>query len=145
MDFLGIGPLELLFIMVIALIVLGPRDIARFARSAGRALNRIYRSEAWGAINKASREFRDLPNRLAREAALDDLDQSIRNAGKSESQVDKEESGDSLTAWQPSPKGGATDQVDEPPAAADDQVKPDPDEASEAPDETSQPSVGEDE
>lgn len=110
MDVLGIGPLELVFIMVIALIVLGPRDIARFARSAGRALNRIYRSEAWGAINKASREFRDLPNRLAREAALDDLDQSIRNAGKPEG---KAESGDSLSAWQPSPKGSSTEESSE--------------------------------
>lgn len=107
MDILGIGPLELLFIMVIALIVLGPRDIARFARSAGRALNRIYKSEAWGAINKASREFRDLPNRLAREAALDDLDQSIRNAGKPD---DKSDNGDSLRAWQPSPKGDSPEE-----------------------------------
>jgi Sec-independent protein translocase protein TatA len=101
MDFLGIGPLELVFILVIALIVLGPRDIARFARSAGKALNRIYRSDAWGAINKASREFRDLPNRLAREAALDELDESIRQAGSGGA---KEEDSDSLSAWQPSPK-----------------------------------------
>ena len=104
MDFLGIGPLELVFIMVIALIVLGPRDIARFARNAGRALNRIYRSEAWGAINKASREFRNLPNRLAREAALDDLDESIRKAGKHDKEKD---SGEGLSAWQPSPKSPA--------------------------------------
>jgi sec-independent protein translocase protein TatB len=104
MDFLGIGPLELVFIMVIALIVLGPRDIARFARNAGRALNRIYRSEAWGAINKASREFRNLPNRLAREAALDDLDESIRKAGKPS---EEKGSGEGLSAWQPSPKSSA--------------------------------------
>jgi sec-independent protein translocase protein TatB len=107
MDFLGIGPLELLFILVIALIVLGPRDIARFARSAGRALNRIYRSEAWGAINKASREFRDLPNRLAREAALDDLDESIRTAGKTTTKVEADGE-DDLNAWKPSPKNGAS-------------------------------------
>lgn len=106
MDFLGIGPLELLFVLVIALIVLGPRDIARFARSAGRALNRIYRSEAWGAINKASREFRNLPNRLAREAALDDLDQSIRKAGKKDDEQ-ADESADELSAWQPSPKSAS--------------------------------------
>ena len=122
MDFLGIGPLELVFILVIALIVLGPRDIARFARSAGKALNRIYRSDAWGAINKASREFRDLPNRLAREAALDELDESIRKAGTTNAESADP---DSLSAWQPSPKKqGDTqaereaDQVPDQPAGA---------------------------
>jgi Sec-independent protein translocase protein TatA len=102
MDFLGIGPLELVFVLVIALIVLGPRDIARFARSAGRALNRLYRSEIWGTVNKASREFRNLPNRLAREAALEDLDESLRQATDPGEAKSKRRS--KLDAWMPSPK-----------------------------------------
>jgi Sec-independent protein translocase protein TatA len=73
MEFLGIGPLELAFIIVIALILIGPRDMAKTARSAGRLLNRLYKSEEWKAITDASRNLRNLPNRLAREAALEDL------------------------------------------------------------------------
>ncbi len=75
MEVLGVGPLEALFIMLIALIVVGPRDIGKVARSAGRLLNRLYRSEAWRNISEASRNLRTLPNRLAREAALEELDQ----------------------------------------------------------------------
>ena len=73
MEFLGIGPLELAFIIVIALVVVGPRDIVKFARTAGRFINRVYRSEAWRTLTEASRTLQTLPNRLAREAELEEL------------------------------------------------------------------------
>jgi Sec-independent protein translocase protein TatA len=82
MEFLGIGPLELAFIVLIAVIVIGPRDIGRFAQNAGRFLNRLYRSEEWKALNQASRNLRSLPNRLAREAALDELEKTRQEAKK---------------------------------------------------------------
>ena len=73
MEFLGVGPMELAFIILIAMILIGPRDIAKTARAAGRFLNRMYRSEAWKTLNEASQNLRTLPNRLAREAELDEL------------------------------------------------------------------------
>jgi Sec-independent protein translocase protein TatA len=82
MELLGIGPLELAFIIIIAVIVIGPRDIGNFARSAGRFLNKLYRSEEWKALNQASRNLRSLPNRLAREAALDELERTRQEAQK---------------------------------------------------------------
>jgi sec-independent protein translocase protein TatB len=75
MELLGVGPLELLFIIVIALIVIGPRDMAKTARKLGRLLNQLYKSQTWRAIMEASRNLRALPNRLAREAALEELDE----------------------------------------------------------------------
>lgn len=75
MEILGVGPLEALFVLLIALVVVGPSDLGKAARSAGRMLNRLYRSEAWRQISEASRNLRTLPNRLAREAALEELDQ----------------------------------------------------------------------
>jgi len=80
MELLGIGPLELAFIILIAVIVIGPRDIGKFARGAGRFLNRLYHSEEWKALNQASRNLRTLPNRLAREAALDELEENAEVA-----------------------------------------------------------------
>lgn len=127
MDFLGIGPLELAAILVIALIVLGPRDIVQFARRAGVMINKLYRSEVWGAVSKASREFRDLPNRLAREAALDELDESLRNVTQpgTEQRVNP-----GLDAWTPSPKSPAenettTAEPDQTTSAATDSPEPD--------------------
>jgi Sec-independent protein translocase protein TatA len=79
MEILGIGPLEALFILIIALIAVGPRDLGRAAQSIGRFLNQVYRSEAWRNLSEASRNLRSLPNRLAREAALDELDQARKD------------------------------------------------------------------
>ncbi|MCJ7512492.1 MAG: twin-arginine translocase TatA/TatE family subunit [Anaerolineales bacterium] len=74
MDVLGIGPLELMFVLLIALIIIGPKDMTKTARSAGRFLNRMYRSETWRALTEASRTIQTLPNRLAREAQIEELE-----------------------------------------------------------------------
>jgi sec-independent protein translocase protein TatB len=81
MEFLGIGPLELMFIVLLILLVFGPKDIARMARSIGQFLNRLYRSENYKIIQKTSDELRNLPNRLAREAQLEELQQEMKDVG----------------------------------------------------------------
>jgi len=57
MEILGIGPLELLFILLIALIAVGPKDLGKAARSMGRLLNQLYKSEAWQNLGEASRNI----------------------------------------------------------------------------------------
>jgi Sec-independent protein translocase protein TatA len=74
MNFFGVGPLELLFILIIVIIVVGPRDITKTARTLGRAINRIYRSELWQILTETGQTLRNLPDRLAKEARLEDLD-----------------------------------------------------------------------
>ena len=44
MDFLGIGPMELIFIIVVALIVLGPAKMLDVIRSLGKILREIRRT-----------------------------------------------------------------------------------------------------
>ena len=73
MEFLGIGPLELFAILLIAILVIGPKDLERTARTLGRTLNRIFQSDSYRAIQHMSQELRQLPNRLVEEAKLDEL------------------------------------------------------------------------
>lgn len=73
MEFLGIGPAELLFIVIIALIVLGPRDMQKAGRTIGKWMRRVVTSDGWRLFQQTSREIQTLPNRLMREAALDEL------------------------------------------------------------------------
>jgi Sec-independent protein translocase protein TatA len=73
MEFLGIGPLELFVILVIALIIFSPKDLAKGAKEAGRWINRLNRSEAWKSMRQVSQEMQNLPSRLAKEAQLDEL------------------------------------------------------------------------
>jgi Sec-independent protein translocase protein TatA len=79
MEFLGIGPLELLLILVLALIVFSPKDLAQGGRTAGKFLNRLYRSDSYKAVRQVSQELQTLPSRLAREAQIDELKELERD------------------------------------------------------------------
>lgn len=73
MDILGIGPLEFFFIILIALIVLGPKDMVKAGRTIGKFMRTVVTSPNWKMLQQASREIRGLPNRLMREAGIDEL------------------------------------------------------------------------
>ena len=72
MEFLGVGPMELILILILALIILGPSDMVKTGRTIGRTLRRIVKSSYWTAIMDTSRNLRNLPNRLMREAGLEE-------------------------------------------------------------------------
>jgi len=82
MDILGIGPTELVFIVLIALIILGPKDMQKAGRTIGRWLRNMVTSDGWRVFRDTSRELRNLPNRLMREANLEELDQVDKEIGK---------------------------------------------------------------
>jgi Sec-independent protein translocase protein TatA len=75
MELFGIGPLELLFIFIIALVVLGPRDMVKVGRSLGGLLRKTVLSPTWV---KMQREIRNLPYQMMREAGLQEEDLRIK-------------------------------------------------------------------
>jgi sec-independent protein translocase protein TatB len=72
MEILGVGPLEIVFILLIALIVLGPKDMAKTGRTVGRFMYRVITSPGWRTFKQASKELRQLPTKLMREAGLEE-------------------------------------------------------------------------
>jgi len=100
MDILGIGPLELLFILVIALIVLGPSDMVKAGRTIGRFLRQIVTSPTWRAVTQTSNEIRRIPNRLIREAGLEGEVETLANLSKqTEIQSDLEKWRQQISPW----------------------------------------------
>lgn len=89
MEILGVGPLELFFILIIALIVLGPQEMAKTGRTIGRFLRRIVKSPTWQAVQQTSRDLKYLPNRLMREAGMEEDVQEIKQIGKEFQQIGK--------------------------------------------------------
>jgi sec-independent protein translocase protein TatB len=79
MELFGIGPLELVFIMLLAMIIFGPKDIVNTGKTVGKSLNKLVRSDTWKTINQSSRELKNLPARLMRETGLDELESSTKN------------------------------------------------------------------
>ena len=82
MEILGIGWQELIFIVVIALIVLGPKDMQKAGRTLGRWLNQLVQSDSWKVFQKTSSELRNLPRNLMREANMEmrEAEKEIRRA-----------------------------------------------------------------
>lgn len=74
MKILGIGASELVFIVIVALIILGPKDMQKAGKTIGKWLRDIVTSDGWKIFQQTSRELRTLPNKLMREAN-DELNQ----------------------------------------------------------------------
>lgn len=81
MDIFGIGALEILFILVIALIVLGPEDLEKTGKAIGRFLRKIVTSDNWHVFQETSKDIRNLPNRLIREAGLEEMQEDLNSIG----------------------------------------------------------------
>lgn len=84
MEILGVGMSELLFVIIIALLVLGPKDMQKAGKTIGKWLRSIVTSDGWKIFQQTSRELRTLPNKLMREANEElnqigkDMDNAIR-------------------------------------------------------------------
>jgi sec-independent protein translocase protein TatB len=85
MEIFGIGASELIFILIIALIVLGPKDMQRAGRTIGRWLNQLVHSDTWKVFQRTSTELRNLPRNLMREANME-----IQEANMEIQEVNKE-------------------------------------------------------
>ncbi len=72
MNIFGVGPLELLVVLVFALLVLGPEGMVKAGRILGRTLSKIYRSEFWQAMRGSG----DLWQKLSRDLGItEDLEE----------------------------------------------------------------------
>ena len=81
MDILGIGIPELGFIILIAIIVLGPKDMQKAGKTVGKWMRKIVLSPEWREIKNASRQIKQLPTQLMREANLEEFEKYKRDIG----------------------------------------------------------------
>ena len=83
MDFLGIGPLEFLLVVLVAFIILGPKEIQKTGKTIGRELNKFIKSDTWKTLRQASNKVKSLPNDLIREAGIEEIKKTLN-----ENQID---------------------------------------------------------
>lgn len=79
MNLFGIGLPEILFILILALLIFGPKDLEKTGKVLGKGLNKLIRSDAWRTVQQTGRELKNLPNRLMRESGLEDIKQTTTN------------------------------------------------------------------
>ncbi len=96
----GIGIPEILIVVVLALIILGPQDMVNTARKLGRWIYRVYHSPTWRMIISTSQELRELPTKFVREAGLEEPLEEIKHATANVKAQLKEVTGDVSTEIQ---------------------------------------------
>jgi Sec-independent protein translocase protein TatA len=69
MDLLGIGLPEIIFILLVVVIIFGPKDLEKMAKTVGGGLFRFFNSETFRNL----RRIGELPAEFARKAGLDEF------------------------------------------------------------------------
>lgn len=100
MEIFGIGTSELIFVVIIALIVLGPKDMQKAGKTIGKWMRNIVTSDGWRIFQQTSRELRTLPNRLMREAN-EEVNKIGNELNDAISTTSRKDTGDS--SWMKSP------------------------------------------
>jgi Sec-independent protein translocase protein TatA len=75
MNIFGIGPLEIIFILIIGILVLGPEGMVEAGRKMGKFLRSIIKSTWWQNVRRGVNEIQHLPQKLIREAELEELNE----------------------------------------------------------------------
>ena len=78
MNIFGIGPLEIIFVLIIGILVLGPEGMIEAGRKLGKFISSIIRSTWWQNIRRGVNELQHLPHKLMREAELEELNELTR-------------------------------------------------------------------
>jgi Sec-independent protein translocase protein TatA len=78
MEILNIGPLELIFIISLMVILLGPEGMKQSIRVVGTWIRNARQSSLWKDVQSLNREAKELPIRLAREAGYEEHIAEIR-------------------------------------------------------------------
>jgi Sec-independent protein translocase protein TatA len=78
MTFLNIGILEIILLLVVMIIFLGPEQVVDMAGKFGRFIRKITRSEFWTTVSDTSREIRRIHKTLVEETGLEESIQDIK-------------------------------------------------------------------
>lgn len=83
MEIFNIGAGEIILLLVILFVVLGPRDMARTAYKVGSWIRKLVKSPIWAEMMNTSQMLKDIPQELVKNSGLGedlkDLRQMERN------------------------------------------------------------------
>jgi Sec-independent protein translocase protein TatA len=81
MNIFGVGPLEIVLILIVGILVLGPEGMVQAGRKLGKFMRQVVTSGWWRGLQDGVSEVQNLPYRLMREAELDELEE-LKDLGK---------------------------------------------------------------
>jgi hypothetical protein len=79
MQFFNLGLGEVLFILLIAMLVLGPERIVAYSRLVGKWIRGVINSPIWKEVMSASQEIRQIPENLIESSGIKDDISVLKN------------------------------------------------------------------
>jgi Sec-independent protein translocase protein TatA len=89
MEIFNIGHGELIFIVLLMIVLLGPLEMIQLARRTGEMIRKINQSALWKDLRKFEKEARELPVQLAREAGFEEQMAEIRRSTRIRMDLDR--------------------------------------------------------
>lgn len=80
MEIFNIGIVELVFILLLMLVLLGPEGMLKTARGIAVFVRKFLHSPIWSDLMRINQDFQEMPTRLMREAGMDEINQEIASA-----------------------------------------------------------------
>jgi Sec-independent protein translocase protein TatA len=78
MEILNIGPLELIIILALMFILLGPKEMVLTAHRIGAWVRNFLRSPMWREIWGISQDIRELPKKIVSESGLEETMEELK-------------------------------------------------------------------
>lgn len=79
MEIFNIGVGELLFVIILAFILLGPERMIEAAGQLGKVVRKLVNSPVWKEINKGARDLDHLSQEILDKTGVNDSVETIRN------------------------------------------------------------------
>ncbi len=80
MKFLNVGVLEFVFILLLAFIVLGPKQAVKTAGEIGHWVKKLVSSPFWRDLVSTSKQIQELPRKLMDDAEIQDTLQELERS-----------------------------------------------------------------
>lgn len=96
MEIFNIGIVELVFILLLMLVLLGPEGMLKTARNIASLVRKILHSPIWADLMRINQDFQEMPTRLMREAGVDEIKKEIADTER-----DVRENVRGMYSWDP--------------------------------------------
>jgi Sec-independent protein translocase protein TatA len=81
----GVGLSEIIFVLILMVILLGPRKMVEGARNLGKAIRKVTHSQFWKDVVQTSKEIEEFPKKIMDETELEEKLRSIEHDIKKDS------------------------------------------------------------
>ncbi|MBI9043249.1 MAG: hypothetical protein JEZ06_02115 [Anaerolineaceae bacterium] len=79
MEILNVGPLEIVLILILALVFLGPSGMVEAGAKLGKGIRKLKNSQLWRDFLKTSKDLNKIPKEFVKTTGIDEIQKDLRS------------------------------------------------------------------